>query len=114
MMGPVSEGEKSWYFKHCNAFAFPSISEGFGLPVVEAMSCGKPLFLSDKTALPEIGGDVSFYFKDFNPDHNQHVYRSGMQKYKANGLSEEIRKRGKTFCWHKSAKAYLDVYRSLY
>lgn len=114
LLGTISEREKSWYFNNCNAFAFPSISEGFGLPVVEAMSCGKPLFLSTRTALPEIGGDVSFYFKDFHPDHVRHVFASGMKKYNANGLREKIKERGSQFCWDKAAMAYLDVYRSLY
>ncbi len=114
LLGHVSEHEKSWYFNNCRAFAFPSISEGFGLPVAEAMSCGKPLFLSGKTALPEIGGDVSFYFNDFNPDHIQQVFNNGMKAYNANGLNERIRERGNSFCWHKSAQQYLDVYRSLY
>jgi glycosyltransferase involved in cell wall biosynthesis len=106
--------KKSWYFNNCNAFAFPSISEGFGLPVVEAMSCGKPLFLSTRTSLPEIGGDVSFYFNDFNPEHIQNVFASGMKKYNANGLREKIKQRGTNFCWHKAAAEYLQVYRSLY
>ncbi|MBK7561836.1 MAG: glycosyltransferase family 4 protein [Chitinophagaceae bacterium] len=114
LLGHVTENEKSWYFNNCRAFAFPSISEGFGLPVAEAMSCGKPLFLSDRTALPEIGGDVSFYFHDFNPDHIQQVFTTGMEKYNENGLKEKIKERGTSFCWHKSAKQYLDVYRSLY
>ena len=114
LLGPISENEKSWYFNYCRAFAFPSISEGFGLPVVEAMSCGKPLFLSDRTALPEIGGDVSFYFRDFNPDHIEQVFNNGMEKYNANGLRERIRERSNHFCWHKAARQYLNVYRSLY
>jgi glycosyltransferase involved in cell wall biosynthesis len=114
LLGPVSEPEKSWYFNNCRAFAFPSISEGFGLPVLEAMSCGKPLFLSDRTALPEIGGDAAFYFRDFNADHMQQVFNNGMKKYNANGFSEMIKERGHSFCWHKAAAEYLDVYRSLY
>ena len=114
MLGSISENEKSWYFNHCQAFAFPSISEGFGLPVVEAMSCGKPLFLSDRTALPEIGGDVSFYFQDFCPDHIEQVFNHGMALYNANGLREKIRKRGEYFCWDKAANKYFEVYRSLY
>lgn len=113
LLGRISEKEKSWYFNHCNAFAFPSISEGFGLPVVEAMSCGKPLFLSDKTALPEIGGDVSFYFRDFQPDHMEEVFHIGMSKYAAEGFQQKIRERGLSFNWHRSARQYLDVYRSL-
>ncbi len=114
LLGRVTEKEKSWYFNHCRAFAFPSISEGFGLPVAEAMSCGKPLFLSDKTALPEIGGDVSFYFKDFHPDHMEEVFQRGMKLYNANGLRYKIIEYGHGFCWHKSARKYLEVYRSLY
>ncbi len=114
LVGKISENEKAWYFNHCRAFTLPSISEGFGLTVTEAMSCGKPLFLSDKTALPEIGGEVSFYFKDFHPEHMQEVYFDGMKKYEANGLREEIKKRAEHFCWDKAARAYLNVYRSLY
>jgi len=114
LLGRISEKEKSWYFNHCNAFAFPSISEGFGLPVVEAMSCGKPLFLSDRTALPEIGGDVSFYFRDFQPDHMEEVFHIGMSKYAAEGFRQKIRERSMSFNWHRSARQYLEVYRSLY
>ena len=114
MLGSITEGEKSWYYQNCRAFAFPSVSEGFGLPVVEAMSCGKPLFLSARTALPEIGGDVSFYFNDFHPDHVEQVFNSGMDIYNANGLREKIKARGSHFCWHKAAREYLEVYRSLY
>jgi glycosyltransferase involved in cell wall biosynthesis len=114
LLGHVSENEKSWYFNNCRAFTLPSISEGFGLPVAEAMSCGKPLFLSDKTALPEIGGDVSFYFRDFQPEHMQQIFSAGMKNYNSNGLKERIRERGRNFNWEKAARQYLEVYRSLY
>lgn len=114
LLGCISESEKAWYYQNCRAFAFPSVSEGFGLPVVEAMSCGKPLFLSSRTALPEIGGDVSFYFNDFNPDHIEQVFNKGMDIYNANGLREKIKARGSSFCWEKAAHKYWEVYRSLY
>ncbi|MFZ9388186.1 MAG: glycosyltransferase family 4 protein [Chitinophagaceae bacterium] len=114
LLGRISEQEKSWYFNNCKAFAFPSISEGFGLPVVEAMSCGKPLFLSDLTALPEIGGDVSFYFRDFQPEHMEEVFHIGMSRYAVEGFRQKIRERSLGFNWHRSARQYLDVYRSLY
>lgn len=114
LLGRISENEKAWYFNHCNAFALPSISEGFGLPVVEAMSCGKPLFLSDRTALPEIGGDVSFYFRDFKPEHMEEVFNIGMSRYANEGFQQKIKDRALSFNWHKSARKYLDVYRSLY
>ncbi|MBL7730695.1 MAG: glycosyltransferase family 4 protein [Chitinophagaceae bacterium] len=114
LLGPINEHEKSWYFNHCRAFAFPSVSEGFGLPVVEAMSCGKPLFLSDRTALPEIGGDVSFYFRDFQPEHMEEVFQVGMSRYANEDFQRKIKERALGFNWHKAARQYLDVYRSLY
>lgn len=113
ILGPVSESEKSWYLKHCEAFMHPSLAEGFGAPVVEAMSFGKPIFLSNLTSLPEIAADVAFYFDNFEPGHMRHVFSSGMQEYQRNGLSNKIIQRGMQFDWRKSAEAYLGVYHSL-
>ena len=42
--GAISENDKYWYYQNCTAFVFPSIAEGFGLPVIEAMYFGKPVF----------------------------------------------------------------------
>lgn len=114
LVGQVSENEKSWYFNNCNAFALPSLAEGFGLPLTEAMSAGKPLFLSNKTALPEIGGKVAFYFDNFEPAHMLQVYTEGIGEYKKNGLRNKIINRGKTFNWENAAMEYLEIYRSLY
>lgn len=113
VLGPVSEPEKSWYFQNCYAFTFPSLAEGFGLPVAEAMSVGKPLFLSSRTALPEIGKDVAFYFRDFNAAQMQQVFVNGMIQYKREGMQEVIKKRSAEFCWQKAARQYLELYRSV-
>jgi glycosyltransferase involved in cell wall biosynthesis len=114
MLGVISEPEKAWYYNNCYAFAMPSIAEGFGLPVAEAMSVGKPVFLSDKTSLPEIGKDVAFYFRDFSANHMQHVFADGMQQYKQNNMADAIREHSETFNWDKAASDYINVYRSLY
>ena len=114
MLGPISEGEKSWYYQNCYAFTFPSIAEGFGLPVTEAMSLGKPVFLSDKTALPEIGKDMAFYFEDFNEHQMQNVFMAGMKKYQnSSSMKDDIKKRSTQFSWEKAAKECLEIYRSL-
>ena len=113
ILGPVSEGDKAWYFKNCLAFMLPSLAEGFGAPVVEAMKFGKPMFLSNLTSLPEIGGDVAFYFNSFEPDHMQQVFREGIHEYQENGLADRIIKRGNEFDWEQKAMEYLEVYRSL-
>ncbi len=114
VLGNISEPEKSWYYQNCYAFALPSIAEGFGLPVTEAMSAGKPVFLSNMTALPEIGSSAAFYFSDFNAGHVQKVFRQGMEQYRSAAMAPMIRQRSEQFCWTKAARAYLNVYRSLY
>lgn len=112
--GPVSEEEKAWYLSNCMAFAFPSLAEGFGAPVVEAMMFGKPLFLSHRTSLPEVGGNAAFYFTSFDPECMQRVFKEGMQQYHQTNMSAAIMERGKEFDWQKSAAQYLEVYQSLY
>ncbi|NOT49820.1 MAG: glycosyltransferase family 4 protein [Chitinophagaceae bacterium] len=114
IVGPVSEAEKAWYFQNCFAFVHPSLAEGFGAPVVEAMQFGKPLFLSSLTSLPEIGGNAAFYFSSFDPDHMCQVFEQGMTRYENENMSQRIIKRGQLFNWEEKAKQYLEVYRSLF
>jgi glycosyltransferase involved in cell wall biosynthesis len=111
LLGPVSEEEKSWYFRNCEAFAFPSMAEGFGLPVIEAMHYGKPVFLSNQASLPEIGGSEAYYFTDFDPAAMREVYARGMADYQTPGRAEQIRARASRFSWDRAAQDYLAVYR---
>ena len=114
ILGPVSEGEKGWYFKNCLAFVHPSLAEGFGAPVVEVMQFGKPLFLSDRTALPEIGGDAAFYFSSFNPEHMRRVFAEGINRFENEKMTQKIISHGQQFDWKEKAKEYLKVYQSLF
>ncbi len=114
LTGPVSEQEKAWYLSNCLAFMLPSLAEGFGAPVVEAMCFGKALFLSCRTSLPEIGGNVANYFTSFEPEHMQQVFKEGMQRFNQEGMAAEIIRRGHEFDWEKSSAKYLEVYQSLY
>jgi glycosyltransferase involved in cell wall biosynthesis len=58
----VSEGELRWLYENTAAYVFPSLSEGFGLPPLEAMTHGAPVVSSNATCLPEINGDAALYF----------------------------------------------------
>ncbi len=111
--GAVSENDKQWYFKNCLAFAFPSIAEGFGLPVIEAMAFGKPVFLSTATSLPEIGGDTAFYFQSFDADDMQEAFEKGMNYYDTAHPALAIMSRAASFNWDDAAKKYLSIYQSL-
>ena len=108
--GPVSEHDKNWYYAHCEAFVFPSLAEGFGLPVIEAMHHGKPVFLSSLTSLPEIGGSAAYYFEHFEPGHMAQVLEEGLAHF-ADGGAERVRRHASTFTWEKAGAAYLDLYR---
>ena len=112
--GPISEKDKAWYYKNCLAFVFPSIAEGFGLPVIEAMHFGKPVFLSNRTSLPEIGGDVAFYFQNFEYEHMQQIFAHGLKTFADNpSVQELIKKRADSFSWEKTASCYLNLYQEL-
>lgn len=113
ILGPVSEADKAWYLKNCLAFSLPSLAEGFGAPVVEAMQFGKPLFLANRTSLPEIGGDTAFYFNSFEPGHMQQVFETGINEYQKNGLAAKITARGNAFNWKEKAVEYLKIYQSM-
>jgi len=113
ILGPVTEGEKAWYLHNCLAYMHPSLAEGFGLPVVEAMSLGKPVFLSNLTSLPEIGGDAAFYFENFEPGHMQVVFANEMARFEKLAMKDQVISQGTKFSWRNSASKYLDVYRSL-
>jgi len=113
IIGPITDGEKAWYMKHCNAYVHPSLAEGFGATVTEAMTFGKPLFLSHLTSLPEIAGDVAFYFKNFEPDHMHQVFLEGMHYYSLNGLAQRIQAKAKVYDWREKASQYLELYQLL-
>jgi glycosyltransferase involved in cell wall biosynthesis len=108
--GPVTDDDKAWYYKNCSAFIFPSIAEGFGLPVIEAMHFGKPVFLSKFTSLPEVGGDAAYYFDNFEPSHMQSVFAIGMQDFIDRNRADEMIKQADKFSWDRAATQYLDLY----
>ena len=113
--GTINENDKQWYLKNCAAFVFPSLAEGFGLPVIEAMYFGRPVVLSNATALPEIGGPDAFYFNDFEPDNMRTVLQNALNNFIEHPeVANKLRARAGMFNWADAAKKYLEVYRSLY
>ncbi|MDN3593519.1 glycosyltransferase family 4 protein [Zunongwangia endophytica] len=115
LAGHISEVDKIFYYKNCMAFAFPSLREGFGLPVIEAMTFGKPVFLSNLSSLPEIGGQHSFYWENFDPKYMANLFEEGMSKYEDDQekYSSIYAERAKSFSWTKAAKEYIEVYKSI-
>ncbi len=110
LTGALSDEEKYWYLKHTEAFLFPSLSEGFGMPPVEAMRLGKPVFLSTYTSLPEIGGPVAYYFRSFDGDHMRQVLADGLEDYRRHRRRDEIIRWSQQFTWEHAAQRYARVY----
>ena len=114
LIGIVNEGEKYWLYKNCNAFVFPSLHEGFGLPVAEAMSLGKPAFLSNKTSLPEIGGKEAFYWENFDSSHMIDIVEKGFNSFDNDPMkSKRSIDWAKKFSWEKTAEEYLKLYKDI-
>ena len=114
ILGPISEMDKQAYLQGCTAFVFPSIAEGFGAPVAEAMAYGKPLFLSRRTSVPEVGGELAVYFnRDFDPEEMQRELAAGLEYYAKNNLEEALKKRAALFSWEQAAARYWKIYRQL-
>ena len=115
IIGTVPEAQKHWYLQNCEAFLFPSIAEGFGLPVIEAMYYQKPIFLSDHTCLPEIGGDYAYYFNnEFNEREMREEFRRGMENFNSGGVDKEkIRQHALSFSWDPAATRYWHNYEKL-
>jgi len=112
--GPISEEEKYTYLKHAELFVFPSVAEGFGLPVVEAMAFGKRVLLSQATSLPEIGGDEAFYLDNTEEDYLTDYGRNKLENLLALPVrTDAIQKWASQFSWERAAGRYIDLYKKL-
>jgi glycosyltransferase involved in cell wall biosynthesis len=113
LIGTIEEGAKIWYYENCKAFVFPSVGEGFGLPVLEAMQFGKPVFLSKETSLPEIGGSAAYYFDNFDAATMHQNFIAGMQHYENKLPIEKIKAQAAKFSYATAAQEYLHLYQTI-
>ncbi len=113
IIGGISEADKDWYYRNCKAFLFPSIAEGFGLPLIEAMYYGKPTFISCHTSLPEIGKEYSFYFnREFDREKMREEFTEGLKAFESRDVEAQIAY-AKSYSWESAARAYCEIYRKL-
>lgn len=111
--GFLEKDELVSIYKNAQAFIFPSFSEGFGIPPLEAMICGTAVVSSNKTALPEIIDDAAMYFDPYDPEDIVEKISLVLNDNKLRKrLIEAGKKRVKDFSWERLAKQTLEVYRS--
>jgi glycosyltransferase involved in cell wall biosynthesis len=110
--GQVSERDKAAMYSSATVFAFPSLYEGFGIPVLEAMACGTPVVTSNRSALPEVAGDAGLLVDPYEPDE---ICRGLAELLDDQGRREELARRGldraRRFTWRQVAEQTLRVYR---
>lgn len=112
--GFVSEGQLRWLYENCAAYVFPSLSEGFGLPGLEAMAHGAPVVSSNATCLPEIYGDAAHYFNPLNVSAMAAAIDEVLTDKK---LRDNLVKKGygqvKKYSWQRLAEQTLAVYKKV-
>lgn len=109
-MDSVSADMKALLYKNCKAFLFPSLCEGFGLPPLEAMEFGKPAFLSTLTSLPEVGGELAYYWNDLTPKAMADVLCESLNNDCGEELENARRAWAQQFNWHDCADKYIAKY----
>lgn len=110
MPGYIDEIEKAYLYENCSLFAFPSLYEGFGLPLLEAFSYGKPVLTSHVSCLPEIAKDAAIYVDPFDPaDIARGLEKVIDDEAYAKKLIEAGEKRLKHFSWEDSVKKTFKV-----
>ncbi len=113
-LGYVGERDLGYFYNGATAFVFPSLYEGFGLPVLEAMACGCPVIVSESGCLPEIGDSAALYFRSGDTDD----LAEKMEKLiEDDDLADQLRRRGleniRNFSWRKCAFETYEVFRSI-
>jgi alpha-1,3-rhamnosyl/mannosyltransferase len=111
LTGYVSQGVLPDLYRGASLFVYPSLYEGFGLPVLEAMACGVPVITSDSTSLPEVVGDVGVLVNPYDVDHLKEAIRQVLEdEKKRQEMIEKGIVRAKLFSWDKCARQTLAVY----
>ncbi|MDT8307317.1 MAG: glycosyltransferase family 1 protein [Anaerolineae bacterium] len=113
-LGPVTEADLAALYSAATLFVFPSLYEGFGLPVIEAMASGTPVACSDRSSLPEAAGDAALFF---DPEDAGAIAATLRRLLADQTLRAGLRQRGleqaDRFSWTRTAAATLALYRDL-
>jgi glycosyltransferase involved in cell wall biosynthesis len=110
----VSDRELAACYAHAVAFVFPSLYEGFGIPILEAFGCGCPAIVADASCFPEIAGDAARYF---DPKDRESLRAAVAEIIDKPVVADELRRKGRerarAFTWEATAQKTIAVYREL-
>lgn len=112
-LGFVSEPELTWLYHNAAAFVFPSLYEGFGLPILEAMSAGTPVVTSDRGAMAEVAGDAACLVDPTDVSAVATGIDHVLGDEYAEALIEAGRDRADEFTWQRTARKTIEVYQNV-
>lgn len=112
--GFIPDVEAKWYYENTRAYVFPSLSEGFGLPGLEAMAHGCPVVSSNAACLPEVHGDAAHYFDpediaDMAAKINDVLTKGSLRSKLITNGHKQVKK----FSWQKMARQHVDVFQEV-
>ena len=111
LLGYVTDDELIWLYRNCYANLYPSLFEGFGLPVLEGMQFGAPTVTSSSTSMPEVVGDAGIVLDPENVEAwAQMMLRLVTRAEERKQLSDAARLQADQFDWKRSATALLQLY----
>jgi glycosyltransferase involved in cell wall biosynthesis len=110
----LEDRELAEFYKNAIMFIFPSLYEGFGIPILEAFACKCPVVCSNTSSLPEVAGNAAIYFDPYNYES---ILKSVEKVYFNPNLRDELIRKGvervKDFSWHDTALKTKNVYDSI-
>ena len=110
----INDNILAYLYQHAACFVFPSLYEGFGIPTLEAFSCGCPVVLSNLSSMPEVGGEAVMYI---NPEKEESIYEGVKKvienKLLRNELIEKGYRQAEKFSWEKCVDAHYRLYNNL-
>jgi len=111
----VEEKYVSQLYSAAKLFVYPSLYEGFGMPILEAMACGCPVITSNTSSLPEAGGNAVLYFDPKNP---KNIFEQMKKALLSEKLRKDMIKKGvmhaSQFSWEKSAREIINIFNEIY
>ena len=114
LLGFVSDSDLLQLYNACDVFVFPSFYEGFGLPALEAMACGRAVACSNASALPEVVDSAAILFDPYRIDEMVHAMKDLLVDAELRARMGRLGlQRAADFSWQKTANAILDVFREV-
>jgi glycosyltransferase involved in cell wall biosynthesis len=113
ILSNINDSELVYLYRGATALFFPSLYEGFGLPVLEAMACGIPVVTTKSSSLPEVGGDAAIYVDPYSDEMINVMQAFEEGKINRQEIIEKGLKHVKKFTWERCAEETIKVYKKL-